>query len=259
MINMKMKMKMKMKMIIPSLFIVAITVALLMGSNSFANVNAQGVNTNSPNNSGGGIPSAQSVYETGTMALPSTVSGAIISIPDEGHHPLADQETISLKNPSYVPSNLIVPSGASIAFVHGDPQHIHVGTVTDASSGTVAWETTAVKHPGGSDVKVLPAGKYSVTDGKYPDMKGTITVSSNVKSAGNLVVGGIFVPTPSLEKIKSDFANAGFNVLSSYDFVSKTVQKDISGPNSLVIYSTTTPIDQAMPKLFPILGSLPYK
>ena len=252
---------MKIKMIIPSLFIVAVTVILLIGSNSSPNVNAQGTNTNGPNNNnnGGAIPSAQSVYETGTMALPSTVGGVIISIPDEGHHPLSDQKTISLKNPSYVPSNLIVPSGTSIAYVHGDPNHVHVGTVTDSSSGTVAWQTTPVEHPGASDVKVLPAGKYDVKDEKYPDMKGTITVSSNAKSAGNLVVGGLFVPTPSLEKIKSDFANAGFNVLSSYGFVSKTVQKDINGPTSLVIYSTTTPIAQAMPKLFPILESLPYK
>ena len=252
---------MKIKRIIPSLFVAAITVALLIGSNGFANVNAQGVNTNGPNNNnnGGGIPSAQSVYETGTMALPSTVSGVIISIPDEGHHPLADQKTISLKNPSYVPSNLIVPSGASVAYVHGDPNHVHVGTVTDSSSGTVAWKTTPVEHPGGSDVKALPAGKYVVTDEKYPDMKGTITVSSNVKSAGNLVVGGLFVPTPSLAKIKSDLANAGINVLSSYDFVSKTVQKDINGPTSLIIYSTSAPIDQAIPKLFPVLESLPYK
>jgi hypothetical protein len=252
---------MKTKTIIPSLFIVAVTVTLLIGSNSFPNANAQGTNTNGPNNNnnGGGVPSAQSVYETGTMALPSTVSGVIISIPDEGHHPLSDQKTISLKNPSYVPSNLIIPSGASIAYVHGDPNHVHVGTVKDANSGTVAWQTTAVEHPGGSDVKALPAGKYVVTDEKYPDMKGTITVSNNVKSTGNLVVGGLFVPTPSLEKYKSDFSNAGFNVLSSYDFVAKTVQKDINGPNSLIIYSTTTPIGQAIPKLFPILDSLPYK
>jgi hypothetical protein len=251
----------KIKTIIPSLFIAILAVALLIVSNGFANVNAQGINTNGPNNNnnGGGIPSAQSVYETGTMALPSTVSGAIISIPDEGHHPLVDQKTISLKNPSYVPSNLVVPSGASIAYVHGDPGHVHVGTVTDSSSGTVAWQTTPVEHPGGSDAKVLPAGKYDVKDEKYPDMKGTITVSNNVKSAGNLVVGGLFVPTPSLEKYKSDFAKAGFNVLSSYDFVDKTVQKDINGPNSLIMYSTSAPIGQAIPKLFPILESLPYK
>ena len=34
----------KMKIVIPSLFIVVVTIILLLGLNSFANVNAQGVN-----------------------------------------------------------------------------------------------------------------------------------------------------------------------------------------------------------------------
>ena len=173
------------------------------------------------------------------------------------HH--LKSKIISLKNPAYLPTNLVVPTGTSIAFVHGDPGHVHEATVADSNSGTVAWQTTAVKHPGGSDVKVLPAGNYDVTDEEYPDMKGKITVSNNVNSAGNLVVGGLFVPTPSLEKYKSDFAKAGFNVLSTHDFVTESDQDDISGPNTLIIYSTTTPIDQAIPKLFPIIKSLPYK
>ena len=127
--------------------------------------------TTPPTTGNENIPSAQSVYDTGTMALPSTVKGVIISIPDEGHHPISDEVTISLKNPSYLPTNLVVPTGTSITFVHGDPGHVHEATVADSNSGTVAWQTTAVKHPGGSDVKVLPAGNYDVTDEEYPDMK----------------------------------------------------------------------------------------
>jgi hypothetical protein len=39
-------------------------------------------------------------------------------------------------------------------------------------------------------------------------MTGNITVQGNVHSKGdNLVVGGLFVPTPSLEKYKSDFTS----------------------------------------------------
>jgi hypothetical protein len=212
-----------------------------------------------PGTGNGNIPSAQSVYETGTMVLPSAVKGVIISIPDEGHESPTADNIISSKNPSYLPTSLVIPTGTSIAFVHGDPGHVHTGTVTDSNRGTVAWETTAVEHPGGSDVKVLPAGTYDVTDEDYSEMKGKITVSNNVASAGNLVVGGLFVPTPSLEKYKSDFAKAGFSVLSTHNFVVNSSQKDISGPNTLIVYSTTTPIDQAIPKLFPIIKSLPYK
>lgn len=205
------------------------------------------------------IPSAQSVYDSGKMQLSSDVNGFIISIPDEGHHPISDQKTISPNNPHYLPNDLTIPSGTSIAFVHGDPNHIHSETMTDKTGGNVVWQTSAVKHPGGSDVKILPAGTYDITDKKYPDMTGTITVSDNEKSSGNLVAGGLFVPTSSLDKYKTDFKNAGLDVASTYDFTSKTVQKDINGPNTLIIYTTSQPIPDAISKLLPIIDSLPYK
>lgn len=86
--------------------------------------------------SGGDIPNAKSVFDTGTMSLPTSVSGFIIDIPDEAHHPLTDKKTISLENAHYIPSNLIMPSGTAIAFVHGEPNHIHVELVKD-STGNV--------------------------------------------------------------------------------------------------------------------------
>ena len=185
----------------------------------------------------GNIPNAKSVYETGTMSLPSSVSGFIIDIPDEAHHLVTDNKTISLKNAHYIPSNLIIPSGVAIAFVHGDPQHIHSEIIKD-TAGNVAWQTIAVSHPGGSDAKVLSPGSYNISDAKYAPMEGAITVQDNKQSNGNLVVGGFFCPTGSLDKYKSDFAAAGFQVLSEYNFLSKVTQKDIAGPTTLLIYST---------------------
>jgi len=41
-------------------------------------------------------------------------------------------------------------------------------------------------------------------------------------------------------------------------FLSKTKQKDISGPSTLLIYSTTLPMQEALTKLKPMLASLPY-
>lgn len=246
------------------IIVFAIASISIVLANNLSTIYAQNDNSNNNNSltsstNINGIPSAQSVYESGKMQLPSDVNGFIISIPDEGHHPLSDQKTISPNNPHYLPNELIVPSGTSIAFVHGDPNHIHSETLADKTGGNVAWQTTAVKHPDGSDVKVLPPGTYDITDKKYPDMTGTITVSNNEKSSGNLVVGGLFVPTPSLDKYKSDFKNAGLDITSTYDFTSKTVQKDINGPNTLIIYATTQPIQDAISKLSPIIGSLPYK
>jgi hypothetical protein len=213
---------------------------------------------NTSGSSGGDIPNAKSVFDTGTMSLPTSVSGFIIDIPDEAHHSLTDNKTISLRNAHYIPSNLIMPSGTAIAFVHGDPNHIHIEVVKDRT-GNVAWQTIAVSHPGGSDTMILGPGSYTISDQKYAPMSGNVTVEDNVQSKGNLLVGGFFAPTPSLQKYKSDFAAAGFQVLSEYNFLSKVVQKDIAGPTTLLIYSTTMPIQDAITNLKPIIASLPYR
>jgi len=206
------------------------------------------------------IPNAKAVFDTGTMLIPSSLKGFIISLPDETHELDTANKTISHKNAHYLPTNLIVPNGTAIAFVHGDPNHIHVEVVRDNSTnGNVVWQTIPVKHPGSSDIKVLPAaGFYTISDPKYPSMKGTITVQKNVQSHGNLVVGGFFCPTPSLAKYKSDFAANGFQVLSEYNFQSITKQADIAGPTTLIIYSTIMPMQDALTKLIPMLRSLPY-
>ena len=90
-------------------------------------------------------------------------------------------------------------------------------------------------------------------------MKGSIKVDGNIQATGDLTLGGIFAPTDSLAKYKSDFTSAGFQVISNHNFVSKTSQKDISGPNTLLLYSTHTPIENAIANLKPIIDSLPYR
>jgi hypothetical protein len=215
--------------------------------------------TNVTANGTSGIPTAKSVYETGTMSLPATVNGFIIYIPDEAHHLLTDNKTMSLRNAHYIPSSLIVPTATALAFGHGDPNHIHVEIVKNNTTGTVAWQTTPVTHPGSSDIKVLASGSYVVSDLKYAPMTGTIKVENNVHSNGNLVVGGFFCPTGSVAKYKANFAAAGFQILSEHNFLSKVVQKDISGPTTLLIYSTSMPMQNALIKLKPIIASLPYK
>lgn len=79
------------------------------------------------------------------------------------------------------------------------------------------------------------------------------------KSRGTLTVGGFFCPTKDLDNCKSEFTNAGFQMLSEYNFVTKSVQKDISGDNTLLIYSTPITLKNAIDKLKPIIDSLPYK
>jgi plastocyanin len=212
----------------------------------------------------GSVPSnnnllAQSVYNTGELVVIPPFSGVIISLPDETHHPDSDNLQINPKNGHYLPENLVIPSGTAIAFAHGDPNHVHTEIVTD-SSGNKVWTTNTISHPGATDSKVLPPGTYTITDAKYPPMKGTVTVEPNVKSNGNLVTGAIFAPTSSLDKIRSEFQSAGFQIASTFDFTSAvTKQKDLVGPTTLIVYSTTMNMDDAKTALLPILKSLPYK
>ena len=206
------------------------------------------------------IPTAQSVYETGVMELPMSVKAAILFIPDEAHHPPADDKTISPKNPNYLPGTLVVPEGTEIAFAHDDPNHIHVGIVKD-KSGNIAWTTIPAKFPGGSDSKILDisGSPYIISDKQFsPPMEGKIVVSPQ-KSTGDLTVGGFFCPTKQLSNCKSQFSKAGFQILSEYNFVTKSVQKDITGPNTLLIYSTPLALKDAISSLTPIIKSLPYK
>ena len=235
--------------------------ALAIGKPAVTNI-PQNINgsMSSISNNNYSIPTAKSVYDTGAMSLPASASGFIIYILDESHHPLTDNKTMSLKNAHYIPSNLVIPSGTAIAFVHGDPNHTHSEIVKDTSTGNAVWQTIPVRHPGGSDTKILGPGSYTISDQKYsPPMSGNITVQGNIHSKGNLVVGGFFVPTPALTKYKADFATAGFQPLSEYNFLSKVVQKDIAGPTTLIIYSTTLPIQNAITNLKPIIASLPYR
>lgn len=206
------------------------------------------------------ITSAQSVFDSGTLKLPPSVSGVIIFIPDEAHHPTEDQKTISPMNPNYLPSTLEIPEGTEVAFVHDDPSHTHIGIVKDKDGSTI-WTTLPVEFPDGSDVKTLEfsGSPYSVSDEQYsPPMEGKIIVTSE-KSSGSLTVGGFFCPTRQLTECKADFSDAGFQILSEHGFETKSVQKDISGQNTLLIYSSELPIKDAVLKLGPIIKSLPYK
>jgi len=243
---------------------VEVLLTIILFSSALANSAYSQTTGNSNTNiartlTGVAVPDAKSVFNTGMLSLPSTVKSFIVYIPDEAHHPPTDNKTISPNNANYIPTNLAIPRGANIAFVHGDPNHIHVEILKENKTGQIVWQTTPVTHPGASDVKVLNPGSYDISDKKYTNMKGTITVDSNTQSKGDLTLGGFFVPTSSLSKYKADFAYAGFQVLSTFDFLSKTVQKDISGPTTLMIYSTHLPIQDAIAKLKPLIVSLPHR
>ena len=61
--------------------------------------------TTTNNTSSDSIPTAQSVYDTGVMSLPTSVKGVIVFIPDEAHHPASDEKENKPKESQLSPND----------------------------------------------------------------------------------------------------------------------------------------------------------
>jgi hypothetical protein len=223
------------------------------------------------------IPSAESVYQSQSMTLPPSVRAFVWYIVDEAHENSANErhKYVSDHNSIYLPTNLTIPQGTSISFLDADAPwdtpHPHTINLQD-SSGNVVYTTGKMDYTNASIPKVLPAGKYSIIDTKYTWMRGNITVSSNQKSTGNLVLGGFYTPTNQVANnkdndggihpgwlgyYKTEFPKNGFNIISQFNFHYATCKYCPGGfwpdqktaDHTLLIYSTDQPLSVALVKL----------
>jgi hypothetical protein len=87
-------------------------------------------------------------------------------------------------------------------------------------------------------------------------MSGNITVQGDIHLKGNLVVEVSLLQHYLLKNIKQILP---LQVFKFFQILSKVVQKDIAGHTTLLIYSTTMPIQGAITNLKPIIASLPYR
>ena len=239
--------------------------------------NKDQVPTSDTNTTQGIIPSADSVYQNQSMVLPPSVKLFVWYIVNEAHEDSGTEQHkyVSDHNPLYLPTNIVVSQGTAISFLDADAPwdtpHPHAINILD-NSGNVVHTTGKIDYTNTSVPKVLPAGKYSVTDAKYNWMKGTITVSPNQKPTGNLVVGGFYTPTNQVANnkdndggshpgwlgyYKTEFPNKGFKILSLFDFHYATCKycpgefwpDQKTADHTLLIYSTEQSTDEALAKL----------
>ncbi len=220
------------------------------------------------------IPAAETVYQSQSLTLPSSVGSFVWYIVDEAHENSINEKHkyISDHNPIYLPTNIIIPEGTSITFLDADAPwdtpHPHIINIID-SSGKVVYSTEKLGYTNSSTPKVLPSGKYSVVDTKYNWMKGNITVRADEKSAGTIVSGGFYTPTNQvvnnkdndggthpgwLGYYKTEFPANGFRILSTFDFHYATCKycpggywpDQKTGDHTLIIYSTDQPLSSAL-------------
>lgn len=230
------------------------------------------------------IPSAESVYASQSITLPPTVKSFVWYIVDEAHENTytSSRKKVSDHNPDYLPTNVVMPQGTSLVFLDADAPwdapHPHRINILDSSSGNVVYSTGKLDYTNSSKPTILPVGKYEITDIKYPWMKGTLTVTDNNNngsggsSSSNLIIGGFYTPTNQVaNKLDNDggshpgwlgyytneFPKNGFSILNKYDFHYATCKYCPGGfwpdqktaDHTLIIYSTSQPLTEALSKL----------
>ena len=234
--------------------------------------------SNNDNSSNTTIPTAQSVYTSQSMTLPSSVGTFVWYIVNEAHENSASErhKYLSDRNAIYLPTNLVITQGTAISFLNADAPwdspHPHTINIVD-SSGKIVYSTGKMDYTNSSTPKVLPSGKYTVMDTKYAWMKGNLTVTSQNRSGnGSLVLGGFYTPTSQVANNKdndggvhpgwlgyyrTEFPKNGFKILSQYNFHYATCKycpggywpDQKTGDHTLIIYSTSQPILDALSKL----------
>jgi hypothetical protein len=224
------------------------------------------------------VSSAEVVHSSESLKVPPTVGTFVILIPNEAHENWSDEKhkLITDKNSYYLPTNLIVPSGTALVFLHGDAPwdtpNPHTIEIQD-SNGNAVYSTGQLDYALSSKPIVLPTpGIYNIVDKSYDTKQATITVLENETSHGNTIIGGFYTPTNqvenpedndgvshpgSLQYYKETFSNDGFDILSEYNFTYATCDycpgefwpDNKSGEHTLFIYSTLQPLSDALLKL----------
>ena len=222
------------------------------------------------------IPNAESVYLSESMKIPPSVGTFVILIPNEAHENWSDEKhkLITDKNSYYVPTNLIVPNGTALVFLHTDAPwdtpNPHTIEIQDSSSGNVVYNTGQLDYTLSSKPIVLPSpGTYNIVDKSYDTKESKITVLDNVTSSGKSIIGGFYTPTNQVENIedndggthpgslqyyKEAFSKDGFDILSEYNFTYAACDycpgeywpDNKSGEHTLLIYSTQQSLSDAL-------------
>jgi hypothetical protein len=249
---------------------------IFYGSNLMSSAFAS---TSSPTLVNSSIPSAESVYTSESMKIPPSVGTFVILIPNESHENWSDEKhkLITDRNSYYVPTNLVVPNGTSIVFLHADAPwdtpNPHTIEIQD-SAGNAVYSTGQLDYAQSSEPVVLPSpGIYKIVDKSYDTKESRITVLDNETSAGDLIIGGFYTPTNQVENTKDNdggthpgslqyyrgaFNRDGFDILSEYNFSYATCDycdpggywpDNKSGEHTLLIYGTQQPLASVLAKL----------
>jgi hypothetical protein len=262
---------------IPTVILAMVLITVVLAGTLITTTAAYSSSTSNLNNTTAvTIPTAESVYQSESTNLPSSVGSFIILIANEAHESWQDErhKLITEKNSYYIPKNLVVPQGTTLSFLNADapwdtphPQTIEIND----ENGDTIYTTGVLEYTNSSEPVVLPEGNYTTVNTEYEATEGTISVT-NEESNGNLVVGGFYTPSHqvennmdndggvhpgSLQYYRTEFPKNGFRILSEYNFTYVACDycpgeywpDNKTGNHTLIIFATEQPLPDALAKL----------
>jgi hypothetical protein len=260
---------------IPTVILVMVLITVVLTGTLITTIAVYSSSTSNLNNTAA-IPTAESVYKSESMILPSSVGSFIILIVNEAHESWQDErhKLITEKNSYYIPKNLVVPQGTTLSFLNADAPwdtpHPQTVEINDENGDTI-YRTGVLEYTNSSEPTTLPVGNYTIANTEYEATEGTISVT-NEESNGNLVVGGFYTPSHqvennmdndgglhpgSLQYYRTEFPKNGFRILSEYNFTYTACNycpgeywpDNKTGNHTLIIFVAEQPLSDALTTL----------
>jgi hypothetical protein len=260
---------------IPTVILVMVLITVVLTGTLITTIAVYSSSTSNLNNTAA-IPTAESVYKSESMILPSSVGSFMILIVNEAHESWQDErhKLITEKNSYYIPKNLVVPQGTTLSFLNADAPwdtpHPQTVEINDENGDTI-YTTGVLEYTNSSEPTTLPVGNYTIANTEYEATEGTISVT-NEESNGNLVVGGFYTPSHqvennmdndgglhpgSLQYYRTEFPKNGFRILSEYNFTYTACDycpgeywpDNKTGNHTLIIFVAEQPLSDALTTL----------
>jgi plastocyanin len=223
---------------------------------------------------------ASNIYQTQTMVAGKNIKNLVIPIPDEAHeHPNATPKELRIVNQPYIPQNVVVNVGTTVAWFNADVDHHHSITLLDSKGNTIYNSGIFDNFNASKPITFNNTGTFVYSgpsfDKMWPNykMNGTITVVkqpsavsfSDTATANNNfdTIGMLITPANIADKTISDLKSKGFAIDSQYPFTSLRGGGSTPGGDKqqilLVLASAGKNLNQVTSALSQVDATLPYK
>lgn len=195
--------------------------------------------------SAAGLTPAAQVVSTQTMTIPSSFGGAVIEIPNEGHHGGSSADCLSKENCEMLPWKLIGPSGLKVAWISDDAGHDHTIEVTGGSTPSA---TGVIKTDMASSVLTFATpGTFQYKDKGWAG-GGTITITAE-KATGTGTAGAVYCPVGEEAAYTAIIKGLGMEVASTAPSGSKV---------SVIVYTSTSDPASTAAKISAVTKKTPW-